>query len=122
MRRHLRSVWLLLAASTLAGCTSSVAAIRVWGAESSVATARRTDAPKQRPYEFTKAVLYLAKAQEEEAYGRYGAAFEYAGLAEALADLSMEPPTEPIRRIVDAPAKGKDDEADDEAGAEPGTE
>lgn len=68
------------------GCGAMVARARIVGAETAVAAAKRADAERKAPYEYTSALLYLEKAREEEAYARFGAAIEFGGLSESLAE------------------------------------
>jgi hypothetical protein len=68
------------------GCGAFIARTKVVGATTAVAAAGRTDAEKSSPYEYVSSLLYLEKAREAEAYGRFGAAIEYGALAEQFAD------------------------------------
>jgi hypothetical protein len=68
------------------GCTALVAKSRIIAAEAAVASARRAGAESRAAYEFTGAVLYLEKAKEEEAYSRFGSAFDFGGVSETLAE------------------------------------
>lgn len=79
-------VLVLALAPALSGCGAAVARARIVGAETAVSAARRADAEKKATYEFTSSLIYLEKAREEEAYGRFGNAIEYGGLAEKLAE------------------------------------
>jgi hypothetical protein len=89
-------------ALTSSGCGAFIARTKIVGAQSAVEAARRADARKKSPYEFVSAQLYLEKAREEEAYGRFGAAIQFGGLAEKRADearlnasaVEPEPPPE----------------------------
>lgn len=83
----------------LSGCGAVIARARIASAESALGSARRAKADSRAVYEFTSASLYLEKAREEEAYGRFGNAIEWSGLAEELAEKaklassSEEPPS-----------------------------
>ena len=85
-RRSILALAVVLVALTGTGCGAFIARTKIVGAQSAVAAARRADAEKKSPYEFTSALLYLEKAREEEAYGRFGAAIQFGRQAEQLAD------------------------------------
>jgi hypothetical protein len=68
------------------GCGAFIARTKIVGAQTAVASAQLAESDKKSPYEYTGALLYLEKAREEEAYGRFGAAIEFGGKAEELAD------------------------------------
>lgn len=86
VRKRMAQAFLVVVAFAATGCGSFIARTKIVAATTAVGAARRADAEKKSPYEFTSAVLYLEKAREEEAYGRYGAAIEFGGQAETLAD------------------------------------
>ncbi len=85
-RRLLFALAVAVVALTGGGCGAFIARTKIVGAQSAVAAARRADAEKKSAYEFVAALLYLEKAREEEAYGRYGAAIDFGRQAEQLAD------------------------------------
>lgn len=78
--------FLAAAALLTSGCGAFIARTKIVGAQTALSSAHRADAEKKSPYEYTGAQLYLEKAREEEAYGRYGAAIEFGGQSEQLAD------------------------------------
>lgn len=98
--KRLVSVLLVSSVTTLTGCGAMVARARIVGAETALGAAKRAQADTKAIYEYTGATLYLEKAREEEAYGRFGNAIEWGGLAEQLAEkaklasVSAEPPPE----------------------------
>jgi hypothetical protein len=86
IRRTLVATAVGLLVLTSSGCGAFIARTKIVGASSAVAAARRADAERKSPYEYTSALLYLEKAREAEAYGRFGAAIEFGGESEKLAD------------------------------------
>jgi len=115
MRRH--SIFaLLLALAPLGGCTAVISAARISGAQTAFEGARRTDAERTHPYEYTTAQLYLAKAREEDAYGHYGAAIELAAKAEewaleAQAEDAAAAAAKPARKAAASDKRAKSNSA-----------
>lgn len=86
LRRTVAAAILMASLASTTGCTALVAKSRIMAAEAALASARRAGAESKAVYEYTGAVIYLEKAREEEAYSRFGPAFEYGGLSEKLAE------------------------------------
>lgn len=84
--KRLATLLIAVTVTSLTGCGAMVARARIVGAETALGAARRAKADTKAIYEFTGATLYLEKAREEEAYGRYGNAIEWGGMAEQLAE------------------------------------
>ena len=84
--KRIATLLAVAAVTLLTGCGAMVARARIVGAETAVGAARRAQAETKAIYEYTAATIYLEKAREEEAYGRFGNAIEWGGLAEQLAE------------------------------------
>ncbi len=81
------SFWVLVLAALLSsGCSALIARTKIVSAESALAEAKQAGAAEKSVYEYTGAELYLEKAREEEAYGRYGPAIDFGDTAEKLAN------------------------------------
>lgn len=71
----------LIAVLGSTGCGAVIARQRIVGAGAELAAAKRAGAEATSPYEYTGAVLYLEKAKEAEAYGRFGPAMTFGAMA-----------------------------------------
>lgn len=68
----------IVAVGLLAGCGPVTTASTIQDAEHDLTEARGLEAPKNAPYEYTKAAAYLHKAKELEGYGLYEQASTFA--------------------------------------------
>ena len=80
-RRTGLAVLALIASLGSSGCGAVIARQRIAGAAADLAAAKRAGAESSSPYEYTGAMLYLEKAKEAEAYGRFGPAMTFGAMA-----------------------------------------